>query len=107
MSPILRTYVYPDKNETVSTVIVSHVMHYVPDVSNEAVGGSMPAPDDVQHFIDHGGWRTNPDPFVIMQGPHGYMIQFLGVTERAAIKKEYAGMLERLCKIKTAWCIPR
>ena len=107
MSPILRTYVYPDKNEAVSTVIVPHIMHYEPDVSNEAVGGSTPAPDEVRHFTDHGGWRTNPDPFVIMQGPHGYMVQFLGVTERAAIKREYEGMLERLCKIKTVWCIPR
>jgi hypothetical protein len=37
--------------------------------------------------------------------PHGYIVQFRGVTERAAINKEYEGMLARLCKIKE-WCLP-
>jgi hypothetical protein len=47
------------------------------------------------------------DPFVIFHGPHGYTIQFLGLTERAAINKEYEEMLARLCKIKEAWCLPK
>jgi hypothetical protein len=42
-----------------------------------------------------------------MHGPHGYHIQFLGVTEAAAITKEYEEMLGRLCKIKEAWCLPK
>ncbi len=46
-------------------------------------------------------------PFVIMPGPHGYMIQFLDLTERAAINKEYEEMLGRLCKIKEVWCLPK
>ena len=39
-------------------------------------------------------------------GPHGYMVQFLGVKERDAINKEYEEMLARLCKIKDVWCLP-
>jgi hypothetical protein len=35
-----------------------------------------------------------------MRGPHGYIIQPLGVTERAAVNKEYEEMLARLCDIK-------
>jgi hypothetical protein len=42
-----------------------------------------------------------------MQGPHGYIIQLLGLTERAAINKEYEEMLARLCKIKEVWCLPK
>jgi hypothetical protein len=38
-----------------------------------------------------------------MPGPHGYMIQLFGLTERAAINKEYEEMLTRLCKIKEVW----
>jgi hypothetical protein len=106
MSPILRTYVNADENDAVSTANIPHVMHYVPNVSNDAVGGATPAPDEMRNFSEHGRWLNNPDPFVIYHGPHGYMVQFLGVTERAAINKEYEGILERLCKIKEVWCLP-
>jgi hypothetical protein len=37
---------------------------------------------------------------MLLPGPHGYMIQLLGVTERTAINKEYEEILARLCKIK-------
>jgi hypothetical protein len=107
MSPILRSYTNPDENETVHTASVPHVMHYVPNVSNEAVGGATPTPEELHYLIEHGRVRNYLDPFVIMHGPHGYMVQFLGVTERAAINKEYETMLERLCKIKKVWCLPQ
>ena len=67
-------------------------MYYAPDISNADIGGGKP-----------GGM----EPFVILQGHHGYMIQPLGVTERAAIKREYAEMLARLCNMKDVWCLPR
>jgi hypothetical protein len=35
------------------------------------------------------------------------MNQALGVTERAAINKEYEEMLPRLCRIKNVWCLPK
>jgi hypothetical protein len=108
MSPILRTYVNPEENDdTVSSANAPHVMYYMPNVSNEAVGGAFPAPEELRYFTEHGRRRNMPDPFVIMHGPHGYMIQQLGQTTRAAINKEYAEMLARLCKIKDVWCLPK
>jgi hypothetical protein len=107
MSPILRTYINPENNEEVCTTIVPHVMHYVPNVSPEAVGAATPAPDELRYFCEHGRWRNNPDPFVIFHGAHGYLIQFLGVTEREAIRNEYEGLLGRLCTMKTLWCLPK
>ena len=107
MAPILRTYVNPEENDAVCTTIVPHVMHYVPNVSPVAVGAATPAPEEMRYFCEHGHWRNNPDPFVIFHGAHGYLIQFLGVTERDAIHKEYEPMLERLCTIKKEWCLPQ
>ncbi len=44
---------------------------------------------------------------MIMTGPHGYHIQILGVTETAAITKEYDEMLGKLCRITEAWCLSK
>lgn len=90
LSPVLRTYFNPEESDTVITANVPHVMYYAPNVSNEDIGGGKPA---------------GLEPFVILHGPHGYMVQLLGVTERAAINEEYEGMLARLCNIKAAWCL--
>src|SRR5262245_43820541 len=106
-SPILRTYVNPEENDTAITNNVPHVMHYVPNAGNDAVGGAAPAPDELRYMTEHGHWRNTPDPFVILQGPHGYMVQFLGATERSTINKEYEEMLARLCKIKDVGCLPK
>lgn len=92
LSPVLRTYYNPEESDRVITINYPHVMYYAPDVSNDDIGG---------------GNRGGMYPFAILQGPHGYMIQPLGVTERAAINKEYEEMLARLCKIKEVWCIPK
>jgi hypothetical protein len=92
LSPILRTYFNPDENDSLVTLNIPHVMYYAPNVSNEDIGG---------------GKLGGMYPFVIMQGPHGYIIQLLGPTERAAINKEYEEMLARLCKIKDVWCLPK
>lgn len=107
LAPILRTYVNPDQNDDVATANVPHVMHYAPDVSNADVGGATPTPEQLAYFSEHGRWPNSPNPFVILHGPHGYFVQFLGVTERDAINKEYRGMLARLCKIKDVWCLPQ
>ncbi|MGZ6223472.1 MAG: hypothetical protein ACXWMJ_06180 [Syntrophales bacterium] len=92
LSPLLRTYWNPEESDGVATLNVPHVMYYAPNVSNEDIGG---------------GKLGGMYPFVIMPGPHGYFIQFLGLTERAAINKEYEEMLARLCKIKDVWCLPK
>lgn len=92
LSPILRTYFNPEESDKVLTMNYPHVMYYAPDVSNEDIGG---------------GKLGGMDPFVIMPGHHGYMIQPIDLTERAAINKEYEEMLARLCKIKEVWCLPK
>jgi hypothetical protein len=107
LSPVLRTYTTPEENGNVATSNIPHVMHYAPNVSSEDVGATFPTPDALRYYSQHGRWPASPSPFVIMQGPHGYHIQFLGVTEVAAITKEYEEMLGRLCKIKEAWCLPK
>jgi hypothetical protein len=107
LSPILRTYVNPDANDSVATANVPHVMHYAPNVTNEDVGGASPTPEQLHYFSGHGRWQASPNPFVILHGPHGYFVQFVGVTERTAINKENEEMLSRLCKIKEVWCLPQ
>ena len=92
LSPILRTYWNPEESDDVRTANVPHVMYYAPDVSSEDIGAGKPA---------------GMYPFVIMPGHHGYMIQLLGQTERAAVNKEYEEIIARLCKIKEVWCLPK
>ena len=91
LSPVLRTYSNPDAGEDVMTSNYPHVMYYAPDVSNADIGGTTP-----------GG----TDPFLILHGQHGYIVQALGITERAALTKQYQPMLDRLCSIQTLWCLP-
>jgi hypothetical protein len=92
LSPVLRTYVNPEESDSVVTANLPHVMYYAPDVSNEDIGA---------------GKLGGMYPFVILHGHHGYMIQLLGLTEKAAITKEYEEMLARLCKITEVWCLPK
>ena len=106
MAPILRTYVNPENDDSVATSNNPHVMHYAPNIGNDAIGGATPAPNEMRNFVAHGRWLHSPDPFVITQGPHGFTIQHLGVTERDAINNEYAEMLARLCRLRDLWCLP-
>ncbi len=92
LSPILRTYWNPEESDSVMSMNYPHVMYYAPYVSNEDIGG---------------GKLGGMYPFVIMPGPHGYFIQPIDLTERAAINKEYEEMLARVCKIKEVWCLPK
>jgi len=92
LSPVLRTYFNPDESDKAYTANFPHVMYYAPDVSDEDIGA---------------GELAGMYPFVILHGHHGYMVQPLGLTERAAVTKEYEEMLGRLCKIKEVWCLPK
>ncbi|NML23821.1 hypothetical protein HHL16_23265 [Pseudoflavitalea sp. G-6-1-2] len=93
LSPILRTYTNPDADDNVVTASVPHVMYYAPNVTNEEFGGGKPAPGATYSFV-------------ILPGPHGYSIQFLGKTESEAVRKENKELLEQLCKINKEWCLP-
>lgn len=107
LAPILRTYVSPDQNEAVVTSNIPHVMYYAPNVSNADIGAALPNAQQFAFYMQHGRWQTNPLPFVILQGPRGYMVQFRDATERDAITEKYKAMLDQLCHIKEAWCLPK
>src|SRR3989442_1461691 len=51
LSPVLRTYVNPDANDTVLTANVPHVMYYAPNVSNQDIGGAQPKPGSLYTFV--------------------------------------------------------
>jgi len=103
LSPVLRTYFDPEESDRVITINFPHVMYYAPNISNEDIGGGKLA-----RLTDEKGiLYASMLPFVILDGPHGYMIQALGLTERAAITKVYEEMLARLCKLKEVWCLPK
>jgi len=103
VSPILRTYMNPEESDKVYTASIPHVMYYAPNVSNKDIGGATPE----IRIEGSGMYVYTPYPFIIMPGPLGYMIQPLGLAERAAINKEYEEMLARLCKINEVWCLPK
>jgi hypothetical protein len=93
LSPILRTYINPGKNDSILTASIPHVMHYAPNLTDKDIGSAKPS-------------FNSKYPFIIHQGPHGYTIQHLGEQERAAIRKAYEKMLARLCELNEKWCIP-
>ena len=68
---------------------------------------AKPKAEELRYFGEHGHWQHTLDPFVILHGPHGYMVQFLGEKERAAVDSEYQDMLGQLCKLKKVWCLPK
>ncbi len=107
LSPILRTYTNPDQNDSVSTINFPHVMYYAPNVSNEDIGAATPKPEEMHYLMQYGRWQHSPYPFIILHGPHGYIIQARGDTERAAINKGYEAMLAKLCEIKKEWCLAK
>ncbi len=91
LSPILRTYENAEKSDKISTVNIPHIMYYAPNVTNEDIGGTF----------------SMVYPSVLGAGKHAYIIQPLGMIERAVINKEYEDMISRLCKIKEVWCLPK
>src|SRR5260370_35438436 len=53
LSPILRTYVNPDANDSVATSNIPHVMYYAPNVSNDEMGAAMPTPEHFTYNRQH------------------------------------------------------
>jgi hypothetical protein len=106
LSPIVRTYTNPDVNEDAITLNIPHVMYFAPNLSNADIGGAIPTAEQFGYLAQHRHWPGSVYPFVILQGPHGYTVQFLGTTERAAMTDQYKEMLAKLCAIKDVWCLP-
>jgi hypothetical protein len=94
LSPILCSYAFPETGDTVIAANNPHIMYYAPNVTNHDLGGQTPS-------------FRSAYPFIIQEGVHGFSIQAVGTEERAAINKEYEGMLARLCQINPKWCISK
>jgi hypothetical protein len=91
LAPIMRTYDDPEKSPKLMTASHPHVMYFAPNVSDEDIGS---------------GKLGGMYPHLIMPGPHGLIVQALDTKEKAAINKQYAGLLQQLCKLKQAWGVP-
>jgi hypothetical protein len=92
LAPIMRTYDDPETSPKISTSSHPHVMYYAPNVSGKDIGS---------------GELGGVYPHIIMPGPHGLIVQALDTKEKAAINKQYAGLLQQLCKLEQAWCLPK
>lgn len=107
LSPIVRTFSNPDHDDGALTTNIPHVMYFAPNVSNQDVGGSMPSAEEFGYLAEHRHWGGTRYPFVILTGPYGYTVQFLGSTEREALNQQYEAMLSQLCGINNLWCLPK
>jgi hypothetical protein len=92
LAPIMRTYDDPERSPQISTASHPHVMYFAPNVSGKEVGSG-----------ELGGMY----PHIIMPGPHGLIVQALDTKEKAAISERHAGLTQKLCKLKQAWCLPQ
>ena len=67
-----------------------HLMFYAPNMTSADFGGGRP---------------RGPYPYILDQGPLGYMIVNMGDTEKANIVKESEGLLKELCSFRAELCI--
>jgi hypothetical protein len=91
LAPMMRTYDDPETSPKITTASHPHVMYYAPNISDEDIGS---------------GKLGSMYPHLIMSGPHGVIVQPLDTKEKAAINKQHAALLQKLCKLKQAWCVP-
>ncbi len=94
-APLMRTYATPDPHDnTIMTMAMPHVMYYAPNVTDEEIGGVPPPP-------------VGPYPFVLEQGPLGYMVQLMGERETAQILSRESQLLKDLCAYRDYLCLPK
>jgi hypothetical protein len=68
-----------------------HLMFYAPGVTMADIGG--------RRFADPAY------PWVLVPGPHGFIIQAVGAAEKAAINAEHKALTDALCALKALWCL--
>jgi hypothetical protein len=91
LAPFMRTYVDPEESDQIVTMNVPHYMFYAPGVTNDQIGGKF----------------LSQYPYILNRssGPHGYIIQLVGQTERETINREYSKMIAELCQVRDAYCL--
>jgi hypothetical protein len=91
VAPLMRTHPDPDPaKKAIVTMPMPHIMYYAPGLTNEVIGAQPP---------------PSPYPFVFEPGPHGYLIQLLGDTERAKILADEHQLVADLCKYRASLCL--
>ncbi|HLQ02132.1 MAG TPA: hypothetical protein VK143_07550 [Burkholderiales bacterium] len=89
IAPVMTGYKGPGSKE-VMTMSMPHFMFYAPNMGPADFGAGRP---------------RGPYPYILDQGPLGYMILNVGDTEKANIVKESDGLLKELCSFRTELCI--
>lgn len=94
-APIHRAYMAPATSGDIMTVSFPHYMPYAPNVVANQLGTMDP--EGRAGALDHGGQDT---------GPHGYLYFMVPQDQAEAIRRNYVGMLDRLCDLHANWCLP-
>ena len=94
LAPIHRAYGAPAVSDELITVSFPHHMPYAPYVVSEDLGPMDP--HGHAGTLDHGGRDA---------GPHGYLYFMVPPDQAERIRARYAGMLDRLCRLHTGWCL--
>jgi hypothetical protein len=91
VAPLMRSYPSPDPaDKTVVTMSMPHLMFYAPNLSYAEAGPARP---------------PTPYPFLFEPGPHGYLIQLIGETEKTQILAENQSLVKELCEYRSFLCL--
>lgn len=96
LAPVHRAYLAPEHSGELGTFSFPHYMPYAPHVSAGQLGGPVDPMSGAPVVLTHGGRDA---------GPHGYLALKLPDPQVAAIRTEYAALLEELCRLHEAWCL--
>lgn len=92
LAPLLRAYRSTERDESIGTFMTPHYMFYAPGVTGRDIGSGP----TLRHPV-----MLNETP-----DPHGVIVLLAGEKEREQTRQENEEMLERLCALHTAWCLP-
>jgi predicted ester cyclase len=87
LAPLMRTY--PAASDMIMTMSMPHYMFYAPNVSDKDIGG-LP---------------LSPYPFILGEGPHGYIILLAGAEAKAKILDDNKGLVTELCSYRSLLCL--
>jgi hypothetical protein len=89
LSPVARLYGGPGSKETM-VMNMPHFMFFAPNLTEKDFGG---------------GPIMGPYPYLINQGPMGYMILNVGETEKGQINRASQDLIKEACKTRADLCL--
>lgn len=90
LSPVARLYSGPG-SKTTMPMNMPHYMFFAPNLTEKDLGA---------------GPVMSSYPYLINQGPMGYLILNAGEAEKAQINRESADLLREACLVRTDLCMP-